>query len=289
MVTLRPSCGLCAEEAVQCTQFVSTQENGSKGGRSVNDRQSESLKDTENVNFIRADTYMYLNAKNHLNGIDSVHINDDRWKTLVKLMKHHLNNKFGMTPYKEYSARSDNSSRAGKFSHFRKNHHTGNWNSGYMQNDPVNHWNSDSQNRGPRYNDWNKTQVDYLRSMQNQYQRSTAFIYLFVCVFFGVYRLTWEFFTYIETSPLPVKGCKFWPMLGTLRNGPTVYNGQLRGPMTLTLLPSFWQWSCHYLFLWLGSVATGDRTSITRMRGERSTTTSPRLCTIFNQLLKIIQ
>ena len=25
---------------------------------------------------------------------------------------------------------------------------------------------------------------------------------------------TWEFFTHMETSPWPVKGCKFWPMLG---------------------------------------------------------------------------
>ena len=31
----------------------------------------------------------------------------------------------------------------------------------------------------------------------------------------GVYRPTREFFTYIEMSTLPVKGCKFWPMLGT--------------------------------------------------------------------------
>ena len=26
---------------------------------------------------------------------------------------------------------------------------------------------------------------------------------------------TQEFFTHMETSPLPVRGCKFWPMLGT--------------------------------------------------------------------------
>ena len=37
------------------------------------------------------------------------------------------------------------------------------------------------------------------------------------------------------------------------------------------LFPSFWQWSCHYLFLRLRSVATGDRTPISCMRGERST------------------
>ena len=39
------------------------------------------------------------------------------------------------------------------------------------------------------------------------------------------------------------------------------------------LFPSFWQWSCHYLFLRLRSVATGDRTPISCMRGERSTST----------------
>ena len=42
------------------------------------------------------------------------------------------------------------------------------------------------------------------------------FVWLFVCVF-GVYRPTQEFFTHtcIETSPLPVKVCKVWLMLGT--------------------------------------------------------------------------
>ena len=35
-----------------------------------------------------------------------------------------------------------------------------------------------------------------------------------ICLFV-VYRPTREFFTHMETSPLPVKGCKFWPMLGT--------------------------------------------------------------------------
>ena len=42
------------------------------------------------------------------------------------------------------------------------------------------------------------------------------------------------------------------------------------------LLSSVWQWSCHYLFLRLRSVTTGDRTPSTRMRGERSTSTQPR-------------
>ena len=42
------------------------------------------------------------------------------------------------------------------------------------------------------------------------------------------------------------------------------------------LLPSVCQWSSHYLFLRLRSVATGDRTPISRMPGGRSTPTPPR-------------
>ena len=37
------------------------------------------------------------------------------------------------------------------------------------------------------------------------------FFYLFVCFFCP----TRDFFTYLETSPLPVKDCEFSPMLGT--------------------------------------------------------------------------
>ena len=36
---------------------------------------------------------------------------------------------------------------------------------------------------------------------------------LFVCLFFVPLE---NFFTHLETSPLPMKSCKFWPMLGTL-------------------------------------------------------------------------
>ena len=58
-----------------------------------------------------------------------------------------------------------------------------------------------------------------------------------------------------------------------LRHVPTIYNGHLRRPVTLTPNTSVWQWSCHYLFLRLGSVVTRDWTPISRMRGERSTST----------------
>ena len=61
-----------------------------------------------------------------------------------------------------------------------------------------------------------------------------------------------------------------------VRYGQTVYNGHLRGPVTLTTVPSVWQWICHYLFLRLRSVANGDRSPISRMRGKRLTSTPPR-------------
>ena len=38
-------------------------------------------------------------------------------------------------------------------------------------------------------------------------------IVLFVCL--GFFVPLEEFFTHMETSPLPVKGCKLWPVLGT--------------------------------------------------------------------------
>ena len=47
----------------------------------------------------------------------------------------------------------------------------------------------------------------------------------------------------LSRRPLPLKGCKFWPMLGThghwavphkLWHGAYIYNGHFRGPVTLT-------------------------------------------------------
>ena len=52
--------------------------------------------------------------------------------------------------------------------------------------------------------------------------------------------------------------------------------GIYEDPCHSHLLPSVWEWSCHYLFVRLRSVATGDRTPNSRMRGERSTSTPPR-------------
>ena len=36
---------------------------------------------------------------------------------------------------------------------------------------------------------------------------------IFVCCLSEVYRPIRDFFTHMETSPLPVKGCKFWPIV----------------------------------------------------------------------------
>ena len=83
-----------------------------------------------------------------------------------------------------------------------------------------------------------------------------------VWLFFGVYRPTREFFTDMETSPLPVKGCKFWPMLGThghwavrffsmphlLWHGASVYNkwSSSRTRDTLTYCRAFDSGTCFY-------------------------------------------
>ena len=56
-----------------------------------------------------------------------------------------------------------------------------------------------------------------------------------------------------------------------LRQGPTIYNGHVRGPVTRT--PNAEHLA---VFLRLRYVATGDRSPISRMRGERSTSTPPR-------------
>ena len=69
----------------------------------------------------------------------------------------------------------------------------------------------------------------------------------------GSYVKAWpsshsRIFHSLEMSLLPVKGCKFWPMLGThghwqvsvlqcatpIWHGASIYNGHIRGPVTLT-------------------------------------------------------
>ena len=52
------------------------------------------------------------------------------------------------------------------------------------------------------------------------------------------------------------------------------------------LLPKVWQWSCHYLSLRFRSVATGDRTPISHMRGERSTS-APVVFFVWNAIISV--
>ena len=55
--------------------------------------------------------------------------------------------------------------------------------------------------------------VAFLFSINGQ-SYNNSLLNVFVCLY-GVYRPTWNCFYRMETSSLPVKGCKFWPMLGT--------------------------------------------------------------------------
>ena len=58
-----------------------------------------------------------------------------------------------------------------------------------------------------------------LRSLFSFVKQLKIFFFEFcvcVCVCLGFFRPSREFFTHLETTPSTVKGCKFWPMLGTL-------------------------------------------------------------------------
>ena len=112
-------------------------------------------------------------------------------------------------------------------------------------------------------------------------------LFIFVCLFV-VYRPTREFFTQMDTSPFPViltYAQHFWKLSseGSLTchihcdTGLPFIMVISEDPWHSHLLPSVWQWSCHTLFLRLRSVATGDRTQLSRMRGERTTSTPPWL------------
>ena len=85
-------------------------------------------------------------------------------------------------------------------------------------------------------------------------------VWFFVCLVF--FCPTREFFTHVKTSTLSVKGCKFWPPARHLR--PLSSEGYLAPTVTRgirlysNLVPSVWQWSCHYLCLRLRSVAGWD-------------------------------
>ena len=91
-------------------------------------------------------------------------------------------------------------------------------------------------------------------------------------------------------SPLPVKGCRFWPMLGT--NGHwawtlachTICDTKHSFIMEISEEPwhshllSSVQWSCHYLFLRLKFVVPGIRTpNLTHARRKLNPTLPPPL------------
>ena len=84
----------------------------------------------------------------------------------------------------------------------------------------------------PRWFKELENQITVINSLPSRYVRPFCNISrsLIVCLG-GVLRPTREFFTHMETSPLPMKGFKFWPMLSThghwavrflLRDTPTV-------------------------------------------------------------------
>ena len=107
---------------------------------------------------------------------------------------------------------------------------------------------------------------------------------MFVCI--GFFSPTRDFFTRMETSPLPVKGCKFWPMLGTHGHEQchTYYDTGHPFIMVISedqlnshLLPSVWQWSCHTTCFW-GLSRLGFVHLTFRMRGLRSIVIEEILC-----------
>ena len=80
---------------------------------------------------------------------------------------------------------------------------------------------------------------------------------------------TQEFFTNMEISPLPVKGCKFWPMLGTHGHWAVCHTYCDMGhPFKMVISEDLWHSLLmpikhlavelsYYLFLWLKSVTDG--------------------------------
>ena len=88
--------------------------------------------------------------------------------------------------------------------------------------------------------------------------------YFFVCLF-GIFRPIRELFTQMETSPLPVRGWHSWQLSS---EGSSVCHTYCdtehpfimvisEDPWHSHLLPSVYQWNCHFQFLRLMSVADG--------------------------------
>ena len=75
------------------------------------------------------------------------------------------------------------------------------------------------------------------------------------------------------SAPMAIEQWGFFSVPHLLEHGLPFLIVTSEDPWHSHLLRSVWQWSCHYLFLRLWSVATGDRTLISSTRGERSTST----------------
>ena len=83
------------------------------------------------------------------------------------------------------------------------------------------------------------------KSLTGKTTQTTQSRQRFVCLvcFETVLGPTREFFTDMERSTLPMKDCKFWPIIGNhwgffsvphlMWDGTSIYNGYLRGPVTL--------------------------------------------------------
>ena len=104
-------------------------------------------------------------------------------------------------------------------------------------------------------------------SVHSSQRNLSRFVCLFVCLFaclFGVIHPTWEFFTHTEMSPywwraanfdlcsaiMAIEQWGFFSMPHLLWHRASVYNGHLRGPVTLTPIAERLALGCHYLFLW---------------------------------------
>ena len=95
------------------------------------------------------------------------------------------------------------------------------------------------------------------------------FICIFVCLGFSVplenFSLIWRRHHYLwrtanfdlYSALMAIEQWGFFNVSHLLRHGPTLYNGHLRGPVTLTPVAELWQRSSHYLFLRLLKVCRG--------------------------------
>ena len=120
--------------------------------------------------------------------------------------------------------------------------------------------------------------------MERQRIRNELFhIDFFVSLLVVGFYVSREFFSHIETPPLPIEDLKFLPILGTrghcavgflclphlLWNRASVYNGHQRRPVTLTYVADRLAMELSLHFLFLRNVSARIRTPNFRMRGKR--------------------